>query len=141
MASENEKKYPIISEEENTETLSIILKGEVVHGKGLGRTVGMPTANLLVTEGKFPEAGVYAGRVEIEGKRYKAVTNIGKRPSVDRDQRVTVESFIMDFEGDLYGKQMKLELVKYLRPVQKFSGLEGVLQQVKKDIEEAKKYV
>ena len=119
----------------------ITLIGEVVHGKGLGRTVGMPTANLLVIEGELPEAGVYAGRVEVEGNQYKAVTNIGKRPSVDQDHKVTVESFIMDFEGDLYGRQMKLELVKYLRPVRKFSGLEGVLEQVKKDIAEAKKYV
>ena len=121
--------------------LPLTLIGKVVHGKGLGRTVGMPTANLLVLEGELPEAGVYAGRVEVEENQYKAVTNIGKRPSVDRDQRVTVESFIMDFEGDLYGKQMKLELVKYLRPVQKFSGLEAVLEQVKKDIAEAEKYV
>ena len=121
--------------------LPLTLIGKVVHGKGLGRTVGMPTANLLVLEGELPEAGVYAGRVEVEENQYKAVTNIGKRPSVDRDQRVTVESFIMDFEGDLYGKQMKLELVKYLRPVQKFSGLEAVLEQVKKDIAEAVKYV
>lgn len=119
----------------------ITLTGKVVHGKGLGRTVGMPTANLHITDGELPAAGVYAGRVEVEGKIYKAVTNIGKRPSVDQDQQVTVESFIMDFEGNLYGKQMKLELVKYLRPVQKFSGLEGVLEQVKKDIAEAKKYV
>lgn len=121
--------------------LPLTLIGKVVHGKGLGRTVGMPTANLLVLEGELPKAGVYAGRVEVEENQYKAVTNIGKRPSVDRDQRVTVESFIMDFEGDLYGKQMKLELVKYLRPVQKFSGLEAVLEQVKKDIAEAEKYV
>jgi riboflavin kinase/FMN adenylyltransferase len=130
-----------MKEQRDKTILPIILTGEVVHGKGLGRTVGMPTANLLVMEGELPEAGVYAGRVEVEGNQYKAVTNIGNRPSVDCDQQVTVESFIMDFEGDLYGKQMKLELVKYLRPVQKFSGLEGVLEQVKKDIAEAKKYV
>lgn len=130
-----------MKEQRDKTILPIILTGEVVHGKGLGRTVGMPTANLLVMEGELPEAGVYAGRVEVEGNQYKAVTNIGNRPSVDYDQQVTVESFIMDFEGDLYGKQMKLELVKYLRPVQKFSGLEGVLEQVKKDIAEAKKYV
>lgn len=130
-----------MKEQRDKTILPIILTGEVVHGKGLGRTVGMPTANLLVMEGELPEAGVYAGRVEVDGNQYKAVTNIGKRPSVDMDQQVTVESFIMDFEGDLYGKQMKLELVKYLRPVQKFSGLEGVLEQVKKDIAEAKKYV
>ena len=130
-----------MKEQRDKTILPIILTGEVVHGKGLGRTVGMPTANLLVMEGELPEAGVYAGRVEVEGNQYKAVTNIGNRPSVDCDQQVTVESFIMDFEGDLYGKQMKLELVKYLRAVQKFSGLEGVLEQVKKDIAEAKKYV
>ena len=130
-----------MKEQRDKTILPIILTGEVVHGKGLGRTVGMPTANLLVMEGELPEAGVYAGRVEVEGNQYKAVTNIGNRPSVDCDQQVTVERFIMDFEGDLYGKQMKLELVKYLRPVQKFSGLEGVLEQVKKDIAEAKKYV
>ena len=130
-----------MKEQRNKTILPTILTGEVVHGKGLGRTVGMPTANLLVMEGELPEAGVYAGRVEVEENHYKAVTNIGNRPSVDCDQQVTVESFIMDFEGDLYGKQMKLELVKYLRPVQKFSGLEGVLEQVKKDIAEAKKYV
>ena len=130
-----------MKEQRDKTILPIILTGEVVHGKGLGRTVGMPTANLLVMEGELPEAGVYAGRVAVEGNQYKAVTNIGNRPSVDCDQQVTVESFIMDFEGDLYGKQMKLELVKYLRPVQKFSGLEGVLEQVKKDIAEAKKYV
>ena len=130
-----------MKEQRDKTILPIILTGEVVHGKGLGRTVGMPTANLLVIEDELPEAGVYAGIVEVEGNQYKAVTNIGKRPSVDRDHQITVESFIMDFEGDLYGKQMKLELVKYLRPVQKFSGLEGVLEQVKKDIAEAKKYV
>ena len=128
-----------MKEQSNQTNLSIILKGEVIHGKGLGRTVGMPTANLLVTQGTLPKAGVYAGIVHVEGKEYKAVTHIGNRPSVDQEQQTTVESFIMDFQGDLYGKQMELELVKYLRPVKKFSGLEGVLEQVKKDIVEAKK--
>ena len=87
-----------MKEQRNKTILPTILTGEVVHGKGLGRTVGMPTANLLVIEDELPEAGVYAGRVEVEGNQYNAVTNIGKRPSVDQDQKVTVESFIMDFE-------------------------------------------
>ena len=130
-----------MKEQRDKRTLPITLIGEVVRGKGLGRTVGMPTANLHVLEGEIPELGVYAGRVEVQGSQYKAVTNIGKRPSVDQDQQITVESYIIDFEGDLYGREMKLELVKYLRPVQKFSGLEGVLEQVKKDIVEAKKYI
>lgn len=130
-----------MEEQRDMTALPVTLIGEVVHGKGLGRTVGMPTANLLVLKGELPEPGVYAGRVEVEGNQYKAVTNVGNRPSVDQDQQITVESFIMDFEGVLYGKQMKLELVKYLRPVQKFSGLEDVWEQVKKDIAEANKYV
>lgn len=126
--------------QENKLTYPIVLTGEVVHGKGLGRTVGMPTANLRVKE-KLPPAGVYAGRVKIGGKFYCSVTNVGQRPSVDQEEQVTVESFILDFDENLYGQQLELELVKYLRPVQKFSGLEGVLEQVKKDIVEAKKYV
>jgi riboflavin kinase/FMN adenylyltransferase len=130
-----------MKEQRDKMALPITLIGEVVRGKGLGRTVGMPTANLHVLEGELPEPGVYAGKVEVQGSQYKAVTNIGKRPSVDQDQQITVESYIIDFEGDLYGREMKLELVKYLRPVQKFSGLEGVLEQVKKDIVEAKKYI
>ena len=116
----------------------IILTGEVVHGKGLGRTVGMPTANLRVEGDMLPEAGVYATRVKIAGKSYGSVTNIGLRPSVDEDRHVTVESYIMDFREDIYGKQIELEIVKFLRPIRKFQNLEEVSKQVKKDVEEAK---
>ena len=61
----------------------IVLKGKVVQGKGRGRTVGMPTANLMIYEGTLPESGVYLTRIEVEGKIYTSLTNIGKRPSVD----------------------------------------------------------
>ncbi len=118
----------------------ITLTGEVVHGKGLGRTVGMPTANLHISNAELPPAGVYAGRVKIGSKVYCSVTNIGQRPSVDQEQQVTVESFILDFHEDIYGHKVELELVKYLRPVQKFPDLEAVSKQVKKDIKEAEKY-
>lgn len=120
-------------------TNPIILKGEVVHGKALGRTVGMPTANLRVEKAKFPAAGVYATKIRINGKRYGSVTNIGRRPTVDQERHITVECFILDFQGDIYGEQVELEVLKYLRPIQKFENLEAVFAQVKKDIEEAKK--
>lgn len=119
--------------------LPITLKGEVVHGKALGRTVGMPTANLRVVEGELPPAGVYAAKVKVRDKIYCSVTNVGRRPTVDDEQKATVESFILDFHEDIYGEQMEVEIVKYLRGIQKFADLEAVSKQVKKDIEEAKR--
>ena len=118
----------------------ITLVGEVVHGKALGRTVGMPTANLCVTSGKLPKAGVYATKIEIGDRIYKSITNIGKRPSVDRRDEITVETYILDFEEEIYGQTVKLEVCKFLRPVMKFKNLEEVYQQVKKDALEAKEY-
>ena len=117
------------------------LKGEVVHGKALGRTVGMPTANLHVEGLELPEVGVYATRIKIGGEYYNSVTNVGRRPSVDDEKHITVESFIMDFHEEIYGEQIELELIKYLRPIQKFENLEQVSNQVKKDIEHAKLYL
>ena len=116
----------------------IILSGRVVHGKALGRTVGMPTANLCIEDGTIPEDGVYATRITVQGKTYTSVTNIGRRPTVDDESYITVETFIIDFNEDIYGQFVELEVYKFLRPIQKFSSLEEVQKQVKKDIEEAK---
>ncbi len=118
-----------------------ILNGKIVHGKGLGRTVGMPTANLSIEGQELPEAGVYATRIQIGGKTYGSVTNIGKRPTVDEDQMITVETYILDFDGNIYGEYAALEILKFLRPVQKFQSLEEVYEQVQRDIKEAKKYL
>lgn len=118
----------------------IFLEGEVVHGKALGRTVGMPTANLCITSGELPELGVYATRIELDGCIYDSVTNIGKRPSVDESEHVTVETYILDFSGEIYGKTVRLEICKFLRPVMRFASLKAVREQVEKDILEAKKY-
>ncbi len=116
------------------------INGKIVHGKALGRTVGMPTANLELTcEEILPESGVYATRITVDGKTYDSVTNVGKRPSVDGEDHVTVETYILDFDDEIYGKDVELEIRQFLRPVQKFSGLEEVHKQVQKDIEEVKK--
>ena len=118
----------------------VLLTGRVVHGKALGRTVGMPTANIEVTDKSLlPECGVYATRIRVGNEMYLAVTNIGLRPTVDNEQQVTVEAHILDFEDDIYGENVVLEVHKFLRPIQKFGSLEEVQEQVKKDIEEAKK--
>lgn len=104
-----------------------ILTGIVVPGRQLGRTIGIPTANLHLPENilvlKF---GVYCCRAIVDGRAYPAVTNVGIRPTVG-GHHVTVESWLLDFEGDLYGRELTLEFYKFLRPEKKFASL-GELQ-------------
>lgn len=119
-----------------------LLLGEVMYGKQLGRTVGMPTANLGFSQYKqLPEHGVYGTVSEIEGKNVKGLTNIGKRPSVDNYNYVTIETFLLDFSGDLYGKTISLEIHAYIRGVKKFNNLSEVKLQVNKDIESIRAYL
>ena len=118
----------------------VVLIGKVVRGKALGRTVGMPTANLCITDGTIPEEGVYATRIRIGDGVYTSVTNIGRRPTVDDESYITVETFIIDFDEEIYGEQAVLEVHKLLRPIQKFDSLKEVQKQVQKDAEMAKIY-
>lgn len=112
-----------------------IIMGEVVHGKALGRTVGMPTANVGVPDHKIkPIDGVYATLGHVAGGVYKSLTNIGKRPSVDSHDYVTIEAFLLDFKQDIYGKPFLLEVHKFIRGVKKFDNLEEVQQQVQIDL-------
>lgn len=117
----------------------IILTGKVVHGKELGRTVGMPTANLHIIDGTLPAPGVYATRICIGGTWFFSVTNIGTRPSVDNDQTVTIETHILDFERMIYDEVVTLEVHEFLRPIQRFKSLEAVQQQVRNDISQVRK--
>ncbi len=110
-----------------------ILSGTVVSGRGLGHTIGIPTANLTLPEGlAVPKLGVYACRCMVDGSAYCAVTNIGTRPTVG-GHRITVESWLLDFDGNLYGKPLTLELHKFLRPEQKFADLEALQNQIRAD--------
>lgn len=117
-----------------------VVTGTVVHGKALGRTVGMPTANLDVEQKQLPDAGVYATRLVCKDRVLDSVTNIGRRPSVDNDQKITVETFILDFDENIYGEHVTLEIYKFLRPVMKFHNLEEVKEQVRKDVLNARDY-
>ena len=116
-----------------------VITGRIVHGKGIGRTVGMPTANLLPSSSSMiPPEGVYASVVHLRSGTYIGVTNIGPRPSVDNSPRETVETNILDFDSDIYGEDMVLEVMTYLRPVRKMADLEEVKRQVDEDKERAR---
>lgn len=119
-----------------------IMIGKVVHGKALGRTVGMPTANLGVANTKLkPPSGVYATRTIIEDETYQGLTNIGTRPSVDDLPVITIETFLLDFSKDIYGKELKMEVHLYIRGVQKFNNLDEVQNQVQRDLAQVKDYL
>ena len=116
-----------------------ILTGEVVSGRKLGRTLGIPTANLLIPEGVVRlRHGVYACKAIAEGKEYLAVTNVGSRPTVG-GHRVTVEPWLMDFDGDLYGKEITLCFHAFLRPEQKFDSLEALREEIQKNAAQTRK--
>ena len=117
------------------------LTGTVVRGQQLGRTLGIPTANLHLPAGlAIPKFGVYACCVLIEGHRYPAVTNIGTRPTVE-GQGITVEPWILDFSGDLYGKSITLECYRFLRSEQKFPSLEALQAEIRKNADETRRYL
>jgi len=114
------------------------LTGTVVHGKKLGRRLGIPTANLLLPNGlAIPRFGVYACRALVDGKRYPAVTNIGTRPTVS-GEGITVEPWILDYEGDLYGRDITLEFFRFLRSEQKFPSLEALQAEIFRNAEETR---
>ena len=111
------------------------VQGTVVHGNQIGRTIGIPTINLLPPQEKLlPPFGVYAARVEIDGKRYNGITNIGCKPTIAGDNPVGVETNLFDFYGDLYGKHAKVSLLKWVREEQKFQNVSELKVQMEKDI-------
>lgn len=110
-----------------------ILSGVVVRGNQLGRTIGVPTANICYPQElvQLPH-GVYACRVTVEGKSYPSVTNVGSRPTVN-GQGVNVESWLQGFTGELYGKAIQIAFYKFLRPEHKFPDLSALREQIEKD--------
>lgn len=114
----------------------------VSHGKKLGSTLGFPTVNLKLKPNVLPPAfGVYATRVWLEnGESHIAVTNIGKRPTIDDGEELTVEGFILDFSGDLYGQHIRMEFFKFLRPEQKFSSLDALRDEIMRNAMQTRDY-
>lgn len=117
-----------------------VLTGEVIHGRHLGSTLGIPTANLQLPQSlAVPKFGVYLCRCTVEGKSYPAVTNVGTRPTVN-GQDITVEPWILDYEGDLYGREIKLEFYGFLRPEQKFPSLQALKEEILRNARQTRDY-
>lgn len=119
------------------------LTNRVAHGKKIGTTtLGFPTVNLLIPQGVIvPAFGVYATRVWFDGQCRCAVTNVGVRPTVeDNDGHVTVEGFILDFDGDLYGHEIRMEFYKYLRPEQCFPSMDALAAEIRRNAQQTRDY-
>ena len=108
--------------------------GTVVEGRKLGRTIGFPTANLRAYSEQFPPDGVYAVRATWDNTSKTAVANIGIRPTLKSDGERTLEVHIPGFSGDLYGRDMEIVFLEFLRPEQKFSSVEELSRQIGEDV-------
>lgn len=115
-----------------------ILTGTVIPGKQLGRTLGIPTANLhLPEELAVPRFGVYSCLALVDGEQYPAVTNIGTRPTV-QGRGITVEPWLLDYSGDLYGREITLEFHTFLRPERRFDSLDALKAEVLRNAEQTR---
>lgn len=110
--------------------------GRVVRGRRIGRTLGFPTVNILPGEGKLlPPAGVYYAEVQYNGRCYRAVSNVGYKPTVTAGRVLGVESFLYDFHEEIYGAQILVFLREFRRPERRFESLEALREQLEQDIE------
>lgn len=110
------------------------VEGYVVHGNAKGRTIGYPTANVSVpSEYLEPKSGVYACFALVDGKKYKAMVNIGHNPTFNYTETMSLEAYILDFSGDLYDKRLKISFKYYLRPEKKFKYIGNLKMQLEQD--------
>ena len=115
------------------------MEGIVENGMHLGRKMGFPTVNLYPPKEKLmPPYGVYYSDVFYNGCMYHGITNIGVKPTVQQTKRVNAETYLYDFDRDIYGKKIRLELLKFKRPEQKFQDLAGLQKQLRQDVEDGK---
>ncbi len=113
------------------------VSGTVLHGNRIGRTLGFPTVNLIPDEEKLlPPCGVYYSTIQVEGKIYNGVTNIGYKPTVSETESLGVETYIYDFSDDVYGKEIKVSLEYFKRPEQKFGSFDELKRQIQQDKED-----
>ena len=120
-----------------------VLTDRVSHGRKIGSsTLGFPTVNLHIPYPLIvPAYGVYATRVWFDGSYHYAVTNVGIRPTIrDNDEKVTVEGFILDFSGDLYGKKIRMEFFHRLRGEQKFPNMQALADEIRRNAEQTREY-
>ncbi len=113
------------------------MKMPVAYGQQIGRTINFPTINQYLSKKQVvPKFGVYASKVEFMGRVYRGVTNIGMKPTVGNTSVPLAETYIVGFDGDLYGETVKLSLVSFIRPEKKFDSIDELAERIKLDVEE-----
>jgi riboflavin kinase/FMN adenylyltransferase len=114
------------------------LEGKVITGSGRGAELGFPTANLDINPGQaLPADGIYASQAHIDNRQHQAVTNIGKRPTFDETER-TIETYILDYRGDLYRRQLKVDIIQKLRDEERFATIAALKKQIEQDIKQTR---
>lgn len=117
------------------------VSGKVVHGRQLGRKLGMPTANLLPDERKLlPPNGVYYSRAEIGETTYRGISNVGYKPTVSEEKIMGVETYLYDFAGEVYDRDMTVELLAFRRAEQAFASVEALRRQIEADVEAGRNF-
>ena len=117
-----------------------ILKGEVIHGRQIGRTIGFPTANLQVSQENEPylPKGVYGVKVHHGDTYYNGVMNIGRSPTFKGEEKaISFEVHILHFNQDIYGEQLSVDILFFIREEQAFNSIDQLVQQLNRDIEQA----
>ena len=114
------------------------LEGGVTHGFQVGRKLGFPTVNVAVEPGLLlPARGVYVTETVLPEGVFRAVTNVGSRPTFTDADIVSVESYLLDFSGDLYGREVQVRFLKYLRPERPFENAQALSEQIARDVQAA----
>jgi len=118
------------------------LEGTVIHGTGIGARLRFPTANLQTPNELIPRRGIYVTLLSIEGRRYKSVTNIGFRPTLNKEENgaMSIETHVLDFKRDVYGRKVNLEFLVRLRDERRFPGERALITQIQRDVENARRY-
>ncbi|MBR4719703.1 MAG: bifunctional riboflavin kinase/FAD synthetase [Lachnospiraceae bacterium] len=117
--------------------------GEVVHGRAVGRTLGMPTVNIVPVEDKLlPPNGVYFSKAEYDGVCYDSITNIGRKPTVagSNSAPVGIETYLYDFDMQIYGEELMVSLYEFLRPEYRFDSLDALKEQLQYDVAQGEKW-
>jgi len=117
------------------------VSGEVKHGRALGRKLGMPTMNLLPPNEKLlPPLGVYYSQVSYEGNLYPAISNVGYKPTVSQEKVLGVETYLYDFDKEIYGEDISVSLLAFKRPEMRFESVKELKEQMERDILDGKEY-
>lgn len=117
------------------------ITGQVEHGKKLGRTLGFPTLNVAWQENKLvPPRGVYLSNIQVDGKWFHGISNVGVKPTVSKEERVLIESFLFGYEGNAYGKEVAIDLLAFRRPERKFGSVAELKACIDEDIEYGKHF-